>query len=38
MEKLIEKAAALLEALPYIQEFRNSIVVVKFGGSAMEDP
>lgn len=38
MEKLIEKAAVLIEALPYIQEFRGSIVVVKFGGSAMEDP
>ncbi|OGV63411.1 MAG: acetylglutamate kinase [Lentisphaerae bacterium RIFOXYB12_FULL_65_16] len=38
MEKLIEKAAALIEALPYIQDFRGSTVVVKFGGSAMEDP
>jgi acetylglutamate kinase len=38
MEQLIEKAAVLIEALPYIQEFRNSVVVVKFGGSAMEDP
>ncbi|MBT7300592.1 MAG: acetylglutamate kinase [Victivallales bacterium] len=37
MEQLIEKAAVLIEALPYIQEFRNSVVVVKFGGSAMED-
>jgi len=38
MEKLIEKAAVLIEALPYIQQFRNAVVVVKFGGSAMEDP
>ncbi|MBN2448960.1 MAG: acetylglutamate kinase [Lentisphaeria bacterium] len=38
MEKLIEKAAVLIEALPYIQSFRDSLVVVKFGGSAMEDP
>lgn len=38
MEQLIEKAAVLIEALPYIQDFRNSVVVVKFGGSAMEDP
>ncbi len=38
MEKLIEKAAVLVEALPYIQEFRDAVVVVKFGGSAMEDP
>jgi acetylglutamate kinase len=28
----------LIEALPYIQKFRNSVVLVKFGGSAMEDP
>ncbi len=38
MEKVIEKASVLIEALPYIQQFRNEIVVVKFGGSAMEDP
>jgi acetylglutamate kinase len=37
MKKLIDKAAVLIEALPYIQSFRGSIVVVKFGGSAMED-
>ena len=38
MKELIGKAAVLIEALPYIQKFRNSIMVVKFGGSAMEDP
>ncbi len=38
MEKLINKSAVLIEALPYIQEFRDEIVVIKFGGSAMEDP
>lgn len=38
MIELIEKAAVLIESLPYIQKFRNAIVVVKFGGSAMEDP
>lgn len=37
MEKLINKAAVLIEALPYIQEFRDEIVVIKFGGSAMEN-
>jgi acetylglutamate kinase len=37
MQQLIDKAAILMEALPYIQEFRDSIVVVKFGGSVMED-
>ena len=36
MRQYIEKASILVEALPYIQEFRDSIVVVKFGGSAME--
>lgn len=37
MKRLIEKADVLIEALPYIQQFRDEIVVVKFGGSAMED-
>ncbi len=37
MQSLIEKAAVLIEALPYIQRFRNDIVVVKFGGSSMEE-
>ncbi len=36
MNTIIEKAAVLIEALPYIQNFRNAAVVVKFGGSAME--
>ncbi|MBO7146445.1 MAG: acetylglutamate kinase [Lentisphaeria bacterium] len=38
MQELIKKADVLNEALPYIQEFSDSIAVVKFGGSAMEDP
>ena len=38
VRELIQKADVLLEALPYIQTFRDSIVVIKFGGSAMEDP
>lgn len=37
MEKVIEKAAVLVEALPYIQRFKEEMVVVKFGGSIMED-
>jgi len=37
MQKIIEKAGVLIEALPYIQRFRNAVVVVKFGGSAMEE-
>jgi acetylglutamate kinase len=36
MDKYIEKAAALIEALPFIQQFRGEIVVVKLGGSIME--
>ncbi|MBP5183256.1 MAG: acetylglutamate kinase, partial [Lentisphaeria bacterium] len=38
MDKLIRKAEVLIEALPYMQKFQGSIVLVKFGGSAMEDP
>ncbi|MDD5697359.1 MAG: acetylglutamate kinase [Victivallaceae bacterium] len=38
MQQVIDKAEVLIEALPYIQKFRDAIVVVKFGGSAMEDP
>jgi len=37
MDKYIEKAAALTEALPFIQKFRGETVVVKFGGSIMEN-
>lgn len=37
MERLIQKADVLIEALPYIQDFRDSLVVVKAGGSFMED-
>jgi len=37
MEKLINKAEILIEALPYIQLFRGAVVVIKFGGSAMEN-
>jgi acetylglutamate kinase len=36
MNKFIEKAAALTEALPFIQQFRGETIVVKFGGSIME--
>ena len=37
MKQVIEKASVLIEALPYIQRFRGETVVVKFGGSIMED-
>jgi acetylglutamate kinase len=36
-ESYIEKAEALIEALPYIQKFRGQLFVIKYGGSAMED-
>jgi acetylglutamate kinase len=32
-----EKAAVLVEALPWLQRFRGAIVVVKYGGNAMVD-
>ena len=38
MEKIISKAATLVEALPYIQRFRSQIFVVKYGGSFMDSP
>ena len=38
MEESIAKARVLIEALPYISEFRGKKVVVKIGGAAQEDP
>ncbi len=38
MNELIAKADVLLEALPYMQRFRSSIFVVKYGGSFMDSP
>lgn len=35
MEKSIERAKTIVEALPYIQNFRGKIVVIKYGGNAM---
>ena len=37
MEEVMAKANVLIEALPYIQKFKDKIVVVKYGGSAMLD-
>lgn len=37
MKKYIEKASVLIEALPYIKEFNGKIIVIKYGGSAMND-
>src|SRR5437899_6651351 len=37
MHDAISKAAALVEALSYIQRFHNKVIVVKVGGSIMDD-
>ncbi|NMC75171.1 MAG: acetylglutamate kinase [Geobacteraceae bacterium] len=37
MQKLIEKANTLLEALPYIRRFSGKTIVIKYGGHAMSD-
>lgn len=37
VEECIAKAKVLIEALPYMQEFRNKTVVIKYGGHAMVD-
>jgi acetylglutamate kinase len=34
----MEKAGVLAEALPFIQEFSGTTLVIKYGGHAMEDP
>ena len=34
----IEKADVLLEALPYIRRFAGKVLVIKYGGHAMESP
>ncbi|MBQ6363703.1 MAG: acetylglutamate kinase [Lachnospiraceae bacterium] len=36
MNEAQQKAQVLVEALPYIQKFNRKIIVVKYGGSAME--
>ncbi|HHU14804.1 MAG TPA: acetylglutamate kinase, partial [Lentisphaerae bacterium] len=36
MQEAMTKAAVLTEALPYIQDFKGSVVLVKVGGSVME--
>lgn len=35
MKEPVEKAAVLIEALPYIQKFYGKTVVIKYGGNAM---
>lgn len=38
MKKKIETVQTLLEALPFIKEFKDEIVVIKYGGSAQTSP
>ena len=37
MDRVMQKAEVLIEALPYIRKFNRKIVVVKYGGSAMSN-
>lgn len=38
VQEYIQKAAVLIEALPYIRDFNGKTVVIKYGGAAMIDP
>ncbi|MGJ8656122.1 MAG: acetylglutamate kinase [Akkermansiaceae bacterium] len=38
LDQTINKAATLVEALPYLQDFRGKTFLIKMGGSAMDDP
>jgi acetylglutamate kinase len=37
MERLVEKASILIEALPYIKKFRGKEILIKYGGAAMNN-
>ncbi len=37
MDDIIKKADVLIEALPYIRNFYDKVVVIKYGGAAMTD-
>ncbi len=37
MEKLINRAEAVIEAMPYLRKLRDKIIVIKYGGNAMTD-
>lgn len=37
VSNLAQRAEVLMEALPYLREFRDALVVVKYGGAAMVD-
>ena len=36
-EEYYKNAKVLMEALPYIKKFKDKIIVIKYGGSAMTD-
>lgn len=38
IDALVDKASVIVNALPYLQAYRNQIFLIKFGGSAMDDP
>ncbi len=38
LEQEIRKAGILIEALPYMQSYRDKTILIKFGGSAMDRP
>src|SRR5260370_28181361 len=38
MDSAIRKAEALIEALSYIRQFHARVIVIKLGGTAMEEP
>jgi acetylglutamate kinase len=37
VEEAISKARVLIEALPYIKQFQRAIIVIKYGGSILQD-
>ena len=37
MEDIIKKASVLIEAIPYIHEFRKKVFVIKYGGSILDN-
>jgi len=38
IEQMLEKAATLMEAMPWIKRHWGQVVVIKYGGAAMTDP
>ncbi len=37
MEEVVKKASILIEAIPYIHDFRRKVFVIKYGGSILDD-